>query len=76
MHEALGKVETQPRLSREEKGKAPLNVDGVAYVARQRALKVPLDMRLNLVRNAKFDAKPRWLRLTRERLFPVLTSLL
>ena len=33
MHEALGEVETQPRLSHKEKGKAPLSVDGVAYPA-------------------------------------------
>ena len=42
MHEALGEVHAQPRLSREEKDKASLSVDGVAYSASTRGAQSPL----------------------------------
>jgi len=65
LHEALGEVEAQPRLSREEKGKALLSVNGVAYAASIRTLKVPLAARLNWTHNVELDAKARWLHLIR-----------
>jgi len=48
LHEALGEVEAQPRFSREEKGKAPLSVDGVAYAASTRGAQSPLSREAEL----------------------------
>ena len=42
LRKALGKVEAQPRLSHEEKGKVPLSVDGVAYAASTQGEQSPL----------------------------------
>jgi len=41
--EALCEVEAQPHLSREDKGKTPLSVDGAAYAASTRGAQRPLN---------------------------------
>ena len=76
LHEALGEVKAQSHLSREEKGKAPLSVDGVAYAASTRSAQSPLSREAKLGAQCKFRRETYWLLLTRERLFPALTSLL
>ena len=53
LHEALGEVEAQPCLSREEKGKAPLSVDGIAYVASTRGIQSPLSREAELSTQCK-----------------------
>ena len=53
LRKALCEIEAQPRLSREEKGKAPLSVDGVTYATSTRGPQSPLSS------EAKLDAQCR-----------------
>jgi len=48
LHEALGEVQAQPRLSREEEDKASLSVDGVAYAASTRGAQSALSREAEL----------------------------